>query len=474
MGPTQTSGFTKRSTNIILLVGLCSVVYLCLYLWVDAVIPRVLESKKMMKNGKQYDFSRAISNDDSYDSSTAVNTWEFHGSKIEGPTESYPEQHIAIDTHANIVAASGQNAVLEVQNNEDGRFSSGSVSKENTSREIHMPYEKHGISNRNDNVGIRRSSLPLLDKPLQSASAKRGQIIIVTTKRSGSSFIGELFNSNPEVFYMYEPLSQVTYDVLKHRIDNRQAESLIFLLWNHTLRCNYSTFSHGPKNWLRRSGGLNTCQVSGALKSSELLCPVRKTPERKVGPIISKLCLDHPYTVLKTIRVKDIKDLRVFLEDPSLNLKIIYLVRDPRAVMNSRRKLKAPNADLLRRKGPDADEIKDLCEHMARNLQYKDDPPSWLKGKYMLVRFEDVAEDPIEQTQRIYQHVGIKIHQDVLGWLKNNTHGNKGHGTGGPFSRTRDTDNVINAWKNSISEEVREEVERKCSHVMDALSYRCD
>eukprot|EP00057_Strongylocentrotus_purpuratus_P010017 XP_011664491.1 PREDICTED: uncharacterized protein LOC105438412 [Strongylocentrotus purpuratus] len=160
------------------------------------------------------------------------------------------------------------------------------------------------------------------------------------------------------------------------------------------------------------------------------------------------MCLDHSYTVLKTIRVKDIKDLRVFLEDPSLNLKILHLVRDPRAVINSRRKLKAPNSDLLRRKCPHADESKDLCEHMARNLQYKVDPPSWLKGIYMLVRFEDVAEDPIKQTQQIYQHVRIKIHQDVLGWLKNNTHGNKGHGTGGPFSRTRDTHKVINARKN--------------------------
>ncbi|XP_011667051.1 carbohydrate sulfotransferase 1 [Strongylocentrotus purpuratus] len=469
MGPTQTSGFTKRSTYIILLVGLFSFVYFCLFLWDDAVIPHFLESKKMMKYGKQYDFTRA-SNDDSNDSSRAVNTWEFHGSTIKGSTESYPEQHIAIDTLANIVATSGRNAVIEVQNNKDGRFSSDSVSKENTSREFHMPYEKHAISNRKSNVEILRSSLPILDKP---ASAKRVQIIIVTTKRSGSSFIGELFNSNPEVFYMYEPLFQVTFDVLKHRIDNRQAESLIFLLWNHTLRCNYSTFSQGTKNWLSR-GGLNTCQLSGALKSSKLLCPVRKIPDRKVGPIISKLCLDRPYTVLKTIRVNDIKDLRVFLEDPSLNLKIIHLVRDPRAVMNSRRKLKEPNSDLLRRKGPDADEIKDLCEHMARNLQYKDDPPSWLKGKYMLVRFEDVAEDPIEQTQRIYQHVGINIHQDVLGWLKNNTHGNKGQGTGSPFSRTRDTEKVINAWKNSISEEVREEVERKCSHVMNALSYHYD
>ncbi|XP_030828467.1 carbohydrate sulfotransferase 1-like [Strongylocentrotus purpuratus] len=467
MAPTKTSGFTKRSANVILLVSLFSCVYFCLFLWDDAVIPQFLESKKMMKYGKQYDFTRA-SNDDSNDSSRAVNTWELHGSTIKGSTESYPEQHIAIDTHANIVPTSGQNAV---QNNEVGRFSSDSVFKENTSREFHMPYEKHAISNRNDNVEILRSSLPILDKPLQSASAKRVQIIIVTTKRSGSSFIGELFNSNPEVFYMYEPLFQVTSDVLKHRIDNRQAESLIFLLWNHTLRCNYSTFSQGPKNWLRR-GSLDTCQASGALLSSKLICPVPKIPERKVGPIISKLCLDHPYTVLKTIRVNDIKDLRVFIEDPSLNLQIIHLVRDPRAVMNSRRKLKRPNYDLLRRKGPDADEIKDLCEHMARNLQYKDDPPSWLKGKYMLVRFEDVAEDPIEQTQRIYQHVGIKIHQDVLGWLKNNTHENKGQGTGSPFSRTRDTDKVINAWKNSISEEVREAVERKCSQVMSALSYQ--
>ena len=48
------------------------------------------------------------------------------------------------------------------------------------------------------------------------------QIIIVTTKRSGSSFVGELFNVNPNVFYVFEPLSMLTRDMMKRRFPKNE------------------------------------------------------------------------------------------------------------------------------------------------------------------------------------------------------------------------------------------------------------
>ncbi|XP_054749852.2 carbohydrate sulfotransferase 1-like [Lytechinus pictus] len=408
-------------------------------------MPTFAVAKEVLNSGQLYGFSRAISNDDFNDSFKDGSIFEYRGNKLGDSKESHPKKHIKNDTLVDVIEISRE----------------GIISRENSSEEYHL-------QNFQNTEGIHRLPLKMIETPSPTASPQRGQIIIVTTKRSGSSFVGELFNSNPDIFYMYEPLLHVTFDVLNHRVKNEQADAVMLSVWNRTLRCNYLSSSQGPDNWLRR-GGCKTCQVSEALNRSKLICPEPTIPRIEVGSIISKLCSDHTYTVLKTIRVNDIKDLRSFLEDPSLNLKIIHLVRDPRAVINSRRKLKEPNYDLKRRKGPHADEITDLCEHMARNLQYNDEQPSWLKRKYMLVRFEDVAKNPLDEIQRMYQHLGMKIHPNVLSWVKNNTHSVSEADR--PFSRTRDSDKVINAWKNSIPETIRKEVEGKCSHVMNSLSY---
>ena len=295
------------------------------------------------------------------------------------------------------------------------------------------------------------------------------QVIILTTKRSGSSFVGELFNSNRKVFYMFEPLFEITFDVLKHRFTNSKAKVLTYNIWNHTLRCNYTFPS--DNYWMRQP-----CSHSNAIKECDILCPSVRVPKKETGRVISGICDKHPFAVLKTIRIMDIEELRTFLEDQTLNLKILHLVRDPRAVMNSRRRLHEPNSDLIRRKGKKADEVKDLCEHMARNLDYRDSPPEWLKGKYMLVRFEDVAENPIEVTRRIYQNLGLEYTEDVTRWIDKNTHGTDQTKKGkvSAFSRTRDTKKVLNAWRATISKSLMHEIESKCKDVMKRLSYETE
>ena len=35
------------------------------------------------------------------------------------------------------------------------------------------------------------------------------------------------------------------------------------------------------------------------------------------------------------------------------------------------------------------------------------DPPDWLKGRHMLLRYEDLAEDPHRVTQQIYHIMGL-------------------------------------------------------------------
>lgn len=52
--------------------------------------------------------------------------------------------------------------------------------------------------------------------------------------------------------------------------------------------------------------------------------------------MLEEECLKYNTIVIKGVRILDVNVLAPLMEDPSLNLKVIHLVRDPRAVANSR------------------------------------------------------------------------------------------------------------------------------------------
>ena len=54
-----------------------------------------------------------------------------------------------------------------------------------------------------------------LEKPfheIHTFDKRRKAIVLITMYRAGSTFFGELFNQNPEIFYHFEPLTLFGYD----------------------------------------------------------------------------------------------------------------------------------------------------------------------------------------------------------------------------------------------------------------------
>jgi len=60
-------------------------------------------------------------------------------------------------------------------------------------------------------------------------------VIILTYQRSGSSFFGQMFNSNPSSFYMFEPLDAL-YSALYGTSPGWNVPSDITSFWNGSQR----------------------------------------------------------------------------------------------------------------------------------------------------------------------------------------------------------------------------------------------
>nr|XP_027217827.1 carbohydrate sulfotransferase 4-like [Penaeus vannamei]XP_027217829.1 carbohydrate sulfotransferase 4-like [Penaeus vannamei] len=143
--------------------------------------------------------------------------------------------------------------------------------------------------------------------------------------RSGSTFVGKLLaKATNTTFYSYEPLHMYKVHVLhRDRNDTRAAVRLL----RDILRCRLlrhqdqvSYMAH-QKWYLKENAFLgNRCKPSRACSSTAF---------------VGKVCRMASLHVAKVLRLS-LRWARPLLEDEDLDVQIIYMVRDPRAVFSSR------------------------------------------------------------------------------------------------------------------------------------------
>ncbi|XP_076829595.1 carbohydrate sulfotransferase 2a [Brachyhypopomus gauderio] len=333
-------------------------------------------------------------------------------------------------------------------------------------------------------------------------TSRKQLVYVLTTWRSGSSFFGELFNQNPGVFFMFEPLWHVwqkLYPADAVSLQGAQRDMLRAIY-----RCDFSVFqmyqSHTGKNLTTVDlfgSGLNKVVCSYPLCSSYRKDVVGMVDEKvcKMCPpqdvvVLERECRKYGTIVIKGVRILDVNILAPLLEDPSLNLKIIHLVRDPRAVANSRIKTKhalmRENFQVLRSKSQKAQYVDHrrkyvsdfysvstmevICEYMSYTLKSALSPPDWLKGKYMLVRYEDLAKNPVQTLRNAYRFANLTISSAIESFVMNMTGGGSSYVSSFQVS-SRNATHAANAWRTLLSYEQVKQVETYCSYAMSVLGY---
>uniref|UniRef100_W5LUK6 Sulfotransferase n=1 Tax=Astyanax mexicanus TaxID=7994 RepID=W5LUK6_ASTMX len=337
----------------------------------------------------------------------------------------------------------------------------------------------------------------------------RQLVYVLTTWRSGSSFFGELFNQNPDVFFLYEPMWHIWQKLYPGDAVSLQGASRDML--NSLYRCDFSVFSlySSPSGKNMSTLGLFGSVYNKVICSYPLCSAYRKEVVGMVDENVCKKCPSHNIQVLeeqclkydtiviKGVRILDINILAPLMEDPSLNLKVIHLVRDPRAVANSKIKSKhgliRENMQVVRSRDPKArhpplmdpnqkqnrkdssdyhsvSAMEVTCDHMYKTMKTALDPPSWLKGKYMTVRYEDLVDNPVNTLRSVHHFLNITNNRDLETFAMNMTSGNSE--TSQPFLvSSRNATKAANAWRTVLSYQQIRQVEEYCSQAMSLLGY---
>ena len=186
---------------------------------------------------------------------------------------------------------------------------------------------------------------------VKTVSKLRKVIILLSNKRSGTTFAGHLLSENPDVFYLFEPLFPFSRecDVLK-----KERVNLLQQLINcdlHNLHKEYQNAFQVTKHSDEYAQCLphNLCfseRHQQLLRKYKIKCGNGKAAvQSKCGfplksRILSEICGSSPIVAYKILRVCNFSTLHDLFKSVKNNLniqlKVLHLIRDPRAILASR------------------------------------------------------------------------------------------------------------------------------------------
>ncbi|XP_071808995.1 carbohydrate sulfotransferase 3-like [Asterias amurensis] len=286
-------------------------------------------------------------------------------------------------------------------------------------------------------------------------------ILILASLRTGSSFVGELFANNRDVFYLFEPGLDLGKRLNHIRGGKQLTENVLLRMIQDLFRCDFTNL-HFYLRWLS--------------KLSENLLQGTCTITENVARVV---CQSSRYIAIKTIRIPDMSLVLPIAERNALNLRVVHLVRDPRPMIASRflalthQRLSSASFANTSRILPNRSRefLSIYCKYNWQNFEIGSRNPT-LKQNYMFVRYEDAAVDPLTTVKRLYRFINKTEvpSASVLKWIELNTNcGNEK----GLYSTSRNSTAVYQRWRRTLPFRLAKEIEGvgQCRDMMIRMGY---
>ncbi|XP_071103234.1 carbohydrate sulfotransferase 1-like [Haliotis cracherodii] len=279
-------------------------------------------------------------------------------------------------------------------------------------------------------------------------------LIILTYMRSGSSFTGAIVQRHPDVFYVFEPLHDV----------ERQ-----------------NRLAGGKQDYLQRQlstlEGFLTCNTSmtdastlaqGHMKNSPDTYPYYTCSRDKYQSKIAN-CTMLLQNACKKSRVSSVKVIRIGVKNVTHlmskydNMKVLHLIRDPRATMLSQNSVGyLPWADL----GPSA---KQFCTRVKQDIEDSKEMRRRFPGRIATMRYEDLAEKPIIMAKEIFDFIDLELTDKIKSYIKNITH--KTNDVCDALCVKRDSKEIISKWRLDLSLAKVSFIDKICQPLFDVMGY---
>jgi hypothetical protein len=179
--------------------------------------------------------------------------------------------------------------------------------------------------------------------------------------------------------------------------------------------------------------------------------------------VLTAQCKRSKIRTIKTVRLKMgmVRDIL----DRDQDINVVYLVRDPRAILASRwitRGRPYRMEQLLR-------ETKRLCEVMEQDIRSYSDLHSLYKDRLKMVKYEDLAIETVRTANKIYDFLHIPIPNSVHHVIYQLTHAQLNDGSIG--TNRRNSTATASLWKHALPNVIFKEMNIFCDNVLKQLTY---
>ena len=139
---------------------------------------------------------------------------------------------------------------------------------------------------------------------------------------------------------------------------------------------------------------------------------------------------------------------------------IVFYIRDPRGIWLSRVKA---GRDLP---------ISALCNQMLSDYKIYEQLHNKYPDVFIKVKYEDLAENPVETSQQIYHHFDEKLPQSVKQYMESITH-SRHYAKEKPYSIIRlNSNKTANAWRIKMTKTQRLAAEKGCYEYLLRVGYK--
>ncbi|KAK2151370.1 hypothetical protein LSH36_366g06004 [Paralvinella palmiformis] len=184
----------------------------------------------------------------------------------------------------------------------------------------------------------------------------------------------------------------------------------------------------------------------------------------KCDQVLTNICHRRKMIVIKTVRatMASVEDLL----SRHRNLRIIHLIRDPRAVVLSRKRFGASSYGIYStlQNNETMDLVKEAqlyCNTLLRDINERKRLQNKYPGAVIEVVYEKFVLDLVRNAKELYKIIDVPFTKRVHEWLLNNDYG---------INRERNTSFIATRWWKSVSFGKAKEMAEKCKQVFNHVS----
>ena len=184
-------------------------------------------------------------------------------------------------------------------------------------------------------------------------------------------------------------------------------------------------------------------------------------------PILKTECERSPIRILKTIRLP-LKLIHVSnLMDEIPGLKIVHLVRDPRATLRSQSSYGMCSVTKVGGKSNCTDSY---CLRLESDKNEMDVLSKRYKNRVTTVLYEEIAAKPIETSRKLYDFIGTTFTKHAEEYVFNSTMA--GNDIICPICTSRANSSVyVDKWKSQMSPKFIQLIQERCKDIMNYYNY---